>query len=122
MQHVGGWTYILASGKNGTLYCGVTSDLLRRVWMHKEGIASHFTRKHLVTSLVWYEPHQRIEAASQRSDLIRHRSRQWKLNFIGETNPEWVDLYYIAIALPQVPLCAFTRGASTDSPLQGSGP
>lgn len=111
MHAISGWTYMLASGREGALYCGVTTDLLRRVWMHKEGIASHYTRRHGVTALVWYEPHARIEHACQRSDLIRHRSRQWKLSFISHANPEWIDLYHVIMALPEVPVCTFVQSA-----------
>lgn len=107
MLQFSGWTYMLASGKEGTLYCGVTTDLLRRVWMHKEGLASNYTRRYGVTSLVWYEPHAQVEFASRRVDLIRHRSRRWKLELISRVNPEWIDLYHVIMALPEVPVCTF---------------
>jgi putative endonuclease len=116
MLKVSGWTYMLASGREGTLYCGVTTDLLRRVWMHKEGLASHYTRRYGVTSLVWYEPHARVENASRRVDLIRHRSRQWKLNFITRVNPEWIDLYHVIMALPEMPVCTFLASAPPAAP------
>ena len=104
MQQVGGWTYMLASGRDGMLYTGATPDLLRRVAMHRQGLASHFTRKHAVTRLVWYEPHPRLENAAMRADLIRHCRRQWKLDLVARTNPDWLDLFDVIGQLPDVPL------------------
>lgn len=103
MHQQGGWIYMLASGREGRLYTGTTTDLVRRVFMHKQGIASHFTRRHGVTALVWYEHHPRIESAARHSELLRHRRREWKLEMVGRANPEWIDLYYIITALPQFP-------------------
>lgn len=106
MHQIGGWIYLLASEQHGTLYCGVTTDLLRRVRMHKAGIASHYTRKYRVTSLVWYEQHASVLAASSHSDMIRHRSRQWKLDLIDQTNPEWLDLFNVLAVLTNIPRCS----------------
>ena len=103
MHQISGWIYLLASEQYGTLYCGVTTDLIRRVRMHKAGVASHFTRKHAVTDLVWYEHHANVLGASHHVDMIRHRSRQWKLNLIDQANPEWIDLFNVLAALPELP-------------------
>ena len=106
MHQFGGWTYMLASRRNGTLYTGATSDLFRHVSLHRAGTASHFTRRHEVTSLVWYEPHCHIQLAMRRRDLISRWRRRWKLNLIERSNPEWIDLYCVIEALPQVPVWA----------------
>jgi putative endonuclease len=100
---------MLASKRNGMLYAGFTPDLMRRVFMHKKGIASHFTRKHMVTSLVWYEPHNDLHSAATRCDQIKHNRRQWKLRLIESANPEWIDLYHIIEALPQMPIPSLIR-------------
>ena len=85
--------YILASQRNGTLYTGVTSDLIKRIWQHKTGAAEGFTRKHRIHSLVWFEQHLSMESAIQREKAIKEWNRAWKLRLIEETNPEWRDLY-----------------------------
>ncbi len=89
----GGYVYILASERNGTLYVGVTSDLVRRVWEHREGAVPGFTSKYGVKSLVWFEPHDDIESAIRREKAIKKWRRAWKLSLIEETNPNWRDLY-----------------------------
>lgn len=109
MHQNGGWIYLLASGQHGTLYCGVTTDLIRRVRMHRAGIASHYTRKYRVTALVWYARHASILEAARHSDMIRHRSRQWKLDLIDQTNPEWLDLFNVVAVLPDIPRCSTKR-------------
>jgi putative endonuclease len=109
MHQTNGWIYLLASAQQGALYCGVTTDLIRRVRMHKAGVASHYTRKYAVTSLVWYERHASIVAASRQSDLIRHRSRQWKLDLIEQSNPDWLDLFNVITVLPDIPRCSIKR-------------
>ena len=85
--------YILASKANGTLYVGVTSDLVGRVWKHKNGDSSGFTNKYSVRALVWYEPHDTMEDAIVREKVIKRWKRAWKIRLIEETNPEWLDLY-----------------------------
>ncbi len=87
------YVYILASGKHGTLYIGVTNDLFRRVWEHREGAVEGFTKKHKVHKLVWFEVHQEITEAILREKRLKHWNRDWKINLIEESNPEWVDLY-----------------------------
>lgn len=86
------FVYILASSKHGTLYIGVTSDLLKRVWQHKEEIVEGFTKKYGVHKLVWYEVHQEIEAAIIREKRLKVWKRDWKIKLIEENNPDWQDL------------------------------
>lgn len=87
------WTYLLASQKNGTLYCGHTDDLARRVFEHRGGYGSAFTRKYQVTRLVWCEPHETREAAKRREYQIKAWKRAWKIRFIEEQNPDWDDIF-----------------------------
>lgn len=87
------WVYILASGVGGTLYVGVTNDLVRRVYEHREGLAVGFTRKYALKRLVYFEPHESILAAIQREKNIKHWSREWKIDLIVRENPDWDDLY-----------------------------
>ena len=86
-------TYILASRWNGTLYVGVTSDLIKRVWEHKQDIVGGFTRKYRVHDLVWFEQHATMESAIAREKAIKEWKRAWKIQLIEQTNPKWVDLY-----------------------------
>jgi putative endonuclease len=90
---MGGWVYMLASKRNGTLYLGVTSDLVARIWQHREGVVPGFTRDYGVKMLVWFEEHGRIEAAIQREHTMKHWSRNWKIALIERSNPEWRDLW-----------------------------
>jgi putative endonuclease len=85
--------YILASDKNGTLYLGVTSDLIKRVWEHKNDVVPGFTNRYGVHDLVWYELHDSMESAIAREKTIKEWKRQWKLELIESMNPEWKDLY-----------------------------
>ncbi len=87
------YVYILADKPYGTLYIGVTSDLVRRVWQHKEGFVAGFTRKYKVKNLVWYEIHTDIISAITREKQIKEWHRNWKINLIQSTNPAWHDLY-----------------------------
>jgi putative endonuclease len=87
------WVYILASGPGGTLYVGVTNDLVRRAYEHREGLAPGFTKKYRVKSLVYYEPHDTVMAAIQREKNIKHWPREWKIDLIVSMNPGWRDLY-----------------------------
>ena len=103
MRELGGWTYILASKRNGTLYTGVTNELYDRVRAHKEGVGSKFTRKYGVHMLVWYEAHGCIEAAIQRETSIKRWQRKWKLALIERDNPEWDDLFDKLGAMPELP-------------------
>ena len=92
-KQVGGYVYILASKRNGTLYIGVTNDISRRIYEHKNGIACQFTKKNGVKMLVYYEEHEMIEEAIKREKDIKECQRKWKLNLIEEFNPNWEDLY-----------------------------
>jgi putative endonuclease len=90
--------YILASGRNGTLYVGVTSDLVARIWQHKNEAVPGFTSKYGVKILVWVEPHLDIHEAIAREKRIKRWRRAWKLRLIEESNPQWLDLYEQLIA------------------------
>jgi putative endonuclease len=86
------YVYIVASKRNGTLYTGMTDDLLNRVWQHKEGLIPGFTRDHGVKTLVWYEVHDTRESALVRERRIKKRNRAWKLEMIEKLNADWADL------------------------------
>lgn len=83
----------MASQKNGTLYIGVTSDLVKRVYEHKQNLANGFSKKYNVHNLVYYEVHAEIEKAITREKQIKKWNREWKLKLIEEKNPGWKDLY-----------------------------
>lgn len=85
--------YILASQRNGTLYVGVTSDIVKRVWEHKQDHVEGFTKKYGVHTLVWYEVHMEMQAAITREKAIKEWKRAWKLKLIEHSNPDWRDLY-----------------------------
>ena len=85
--------YILASKRNGTLYIGVTSNLVQRVWQHKNGLADGFTKEHGVERLVWYEVHGSMVEAITRERQMKRWKRDWKVRLIEEANPFWRDLY-----------------------------
>jgi putative endonuclease len=87
------FVYIMASGKNGTLYIGVTSNLPGRVWQHRSDELEGFTRKYQVHTLVWYEPHENAESAITREKQIKGWNRMWKVREIEALNPDWRDLY-----------------------------
>jgi len=87
------WVYILASQPGGTLYVGVTNDLVRRAYEHRSGIVPGFTKRYDVKQLVYYEPHDSIQAAIQREKNIKHWPREWKIDLIVSLNPDWRDLY-----------------------------
>ncbi len=89
----GGYVYILASRRNGTLYIGVTSDLVRRVYDHKHGSVDGFSKKYKTHNLVYYEIHERIDDAILREKQMKAWKRQWKLRLIEGQNPDWEDLY-----------------------------
>jgi putative endonuclease len=89
----GGWLYIMTNRPNGTLYTGVTSDISRRAWEHREGLVEGFTRRYGLKRLVYMEPYEDIRHAIQREKTMKHYPRAWKVRLILETNPEWKDLY-----------------------------
>lgn len=87
------YVYIMASKKNGTLYIGVTSDLVKRIYEHKQNLADGFTKEYNVHSLVYYEQHNESEEAILREKQMKKWNRKWKIRLIEEKNPEWKDLY-----------------------------
>ena len=87
------YVYILASECYGTLYVGVTSDLVKRIWQHREGLADGFTKKYKVKRLVWFETHGDIIEAITREKQLKKWARAWKVTLIQEANPDWRDLY-----------------------------
>jgi putative endonuclease len=84
--------YILASARNGTLYIGVTSNLPKRAWEHREGVVEGFTKEYGCKILVWYELHDNAESAISREKQLKKWNRAWKLSLIERMNPEWKDL------------------------------
>jgi putative endonuclease len=87
------WVYILASRIGGTLYIGVTSRLIERIWEHREGVMEGFTKHYGVHRLVWFELHATAEYAIRREKQLKEWQRAWKIRLIQETNPNWDDLY-----------------------------
>ena len=87
------YVYLLSSEKYGTLYTGVTSDLIKRVYEHKESLVDGFTKKYKVHQLVYYETHDDIHEAILREKQIKKWNRDWKINLIEKDNPHWIDLY-----------------------------
>ncbi|NJL50879.1 MAG: GIY-YIG nuclease family protein [Blastochloris sp.] len=88
-----GWVYILANRPNGTLYVGVTADLLRRVWQHRNHVTGGFTMRYGLTRLVYFEECATMPDAIQREKNIKHWPRAWKVRLIHAANPDWEDLY-----------------------------
>jgi putative endonuclease len=86
--------YVLASKRNGTLYIGVTSDLTKRVWEHKNDLVEGFTKRYSVHRLIWYELHNSMESAIKREKSMKEWKRAWKLELIESANPDWEDLYH----------------------------
>ena len=95
--------YILSSQPRGTLYIGVTSDLMARLWQHREGALAGFTKRHSVKRLVWFEMHGDMEAAIVREKQLKNWHRPWKLNLIEASNPQWVDLAVVLGFAPVAP-------------------
>ena len=89
--------YILASKRNGTLYIGVTSDLIKRIWEHRNNMVEGFTRRYDVHRLVWYELHESMESAIKREKRLKEWKRKWKLELIENENPNWDDLYHTIV-------------------------
>jgi putative endonuclease len=87
------WVYMLASQRNGTLYIGVTRDLAKRIFEHRQGLTDGFTKRYGVDRLVFAEPHDSAVAAIQREKKLKHWPRRWKLRLIERDNPDWDDLY-----------------------------
>ncbi|HZT88591.1 MAG TPA: GIY-YIG nuclease family protein [Stellaceae bacterium] len=89
----GGWVYFMTNRRNGVLYVGVTSNLPKRAWEHREGVVEGFTRRYRLKQLVYLEHHADIRDAIQRERNIKHWSREWKIQLIESQNPDWTDLY-----------------------------
>lgn len=87
------YVYILASGRNGTLYTGVANDLARRIFEHRQKVVPGFTKRYAVDRLVWFEANGSIYEAIAREKQIKHWNRQWKINLFRDINPNWDDLY-----------------------------
>jgi putative endonuclease len=87
------YVYMLANRPYGTLYVGITNELLKRVWQHKSDLVEGFTREHQVHDLVWYEVHSTAYEAITREKTIKRWHRDWKVNLIQRMNPRWEDLY-----------------------------
>ena len=87
------YVYMVASKRNGTLYVGLTSDLVRRIWEHKNDVVDGFTKRYGVHTLVWYEAHGSIQDAIQREKNIKDWKRAWKIELIQRSNPLWHDVY-----------------------------
>jgi putative endonuclease len=94
------FVYILASDRNGTLYIGVTSDLIKRVWDHKQKKRRGFTGKYSIYDLVYYEAHVSMEAAILREKQMKKWERRWKIRLIEERNPDWNDLWGSILGRP----------------------
>jgi putative endonuclease len=87
------FVYIMTNQPNGILYIGVTNDIARRTWEHREGLIDGFTKRYGLKRLVWFEPHQSIIAAIQREKTMKHWPRAWRVRLIHAENPDWTDLY-----------------------------
>ena len=87
------YVYVLASQRNGTLYVGITSNLIKRIWEHKNKAIEGFTQKYNVDKLVYFEQYRDLENAIKREKRLKKYNRQWKLELIEKENPEWRDLY-----------------------------
>ncbi len=92
-REYGGCVYLITNKPNGVLYTGVTSNIARRAWEHREGVADGFTKRYDIKRIVYIERHEDIRVAIQREKNIKHWSRAWKVKLILDQNPEWADLY-----------------------------
>lgn len=88
-----GYVYLMASARNGTLYLGVTSDLPKRIWQHREKVVEGFSKEHGCTLLVWYEAFDDIQQARHRELQMKKWKRAWKMELIERDNPQWRDLF-----------------------------
>ncbi|MBI5251192.1 MAG: GIY-YIG nuclease family protein [Desulfomonile tiedjei] len=85
----------MASKRNGTLYIGATSDLVKRIWEHKNNLVAGFTKRYGVHTLVWYELHESMESAIEREKRLKEWKRVWKVELIESINPDWQDLFHV---------------------------
>ncbi|MCB1721615.1 MAG: GIY-YIG nuclease family protein [Alphaproteobacteria bacterium] len=88
------FVYILANKRYGTLYAGLTTNLMKRIEEHRQGLADGFTKQHGCTQLIYYEIHKDIDQAAHRERLLKKWKRQWKIELIEKSNPNWYDLYW----------------------------
>ena len=93
MKEYGGWVYLITNKPNGVLYTGVTSNIARRAWEHREGVADGFTKRHGIKRIVYIERHDDIRTAIQREKNIKHWPRAWKVRLIHRHNPDWEDVF-----------------------------
>jgi len=114
--------YILASSQNGTLYIGVTSDLIKRIWQHKEGLSDGFTKQYEVKILVWYEQHETMESAIAREKAMKKWLRKWKLTTIEKMNPNWIDLWPHIIGEAPLPVVLAASATPTPAPSIAAAP
>jgi len=87
------FVYMMASHRNGTLYVGVTSKPIKRIWEHKNSVVDGFSRRYKIHTLAWYELHETMESAILREKRLKEWKRVWKIRLIEERNPDWLDLY-----------------------------
>jgi putative endonuclease len=92
-HRMAGWVYIMTNKRNGALYVGITSDLVRRVWEHREGVGSRFVRRYGLTRLVYFEHHEDIRTAIQRETSLKRWPPTRKVRLLAAGNPDWEDLY-----------------------------
>ena len=113
MREYNFFVYLMASSRNGTLYCGVTNDLVRRVHEHREGEADGFTARYDVSRLVWFEQHSDINEAILREKRIKTWNRKWKLALIERGNQEWRDMA-VDLGLEPLPDCHPREGGDPE--------
>ena len=87
------YVYIICNKRNGTLYIGITSDLIKRTWQHKNGLVKGFSKQYGLKTLVYFEAYQNVEEAILREKRLKKWNREWKIKLIEKTNPDWKDLY-----------------------------
>jgi putative endonuclease len=116
-----GFVYMLANRKQGTLYIGVTSDLMRRMSEHRQGLIPGFTDEHGVKRLVWIEQFGEIESAISREKLLKKWHRAWKIRLIEAENPDWDDLAVALLGFEPLPANALQKRDSGDGPRPSPG-
>ncbi len=107
--------YMLANQRNGTLYIGMTSDLIKRIWQHREELADGFTKKYAVKMLVWYEQHETMESAISKEKAMKKWLRKWKLSTIEQFNPGWIDLWPEILGETAYPVIPANAGIQTEA-------
>ena len=115
----GGFVYILANRRNGTLYTGVTADLMRRISEHRLGLIPGVTLEYSTKRLVWMEAHGEILSAIAREKQLKKWNRAWKINLIEATNPDWHDLAVSELGFEALPYASFGRAGDGPPPARG---